>query len=205
MKAALSFLMGLITAGALLLTLSACAGDGSAGTPASTAATANPAASESQVLAEEQGELETVIEAIDPTSRTLTLRTAQGQTTTMKLAPNVDMARIRQGDTLLIGIRQTVSARVLPPGSAVLGASRKAGVAPKEEPGAWSQQLVLVNEITAIDLAANTATVQGADRQPRTIEVKTPEMQQRLHSLKVGDLLELTFTEVFTSRIKRKQ
>lgn len=204
MKAALSSLMGLITAGALLLTLSACAGDGSAATPASTAA-ASPAASESQVLAEEQGELETVIEAIDPTARTLTLRTAQGQTTTMKLAPNVDMARIRQGDTLLIGIRQTVSARVLPPGSAALGASRKAGVAPKEEPGAWSQQLVLVNEITAIDLAANTATVQGADRQPRTIEVKTPEMQQRLHSLKVGDLLELTFTEVFTSRIKRKQ
>lgn len=204
MKAALSSLMGLITAGALLLTLSACAGDGSAATPASTAA-ASPAASESQVLAEEQGELETVIEAIDPTARTLTLRTAQGQTTTMKLAPNVDMARIRQGDTLLIGIRQTVSARVLPPGSAALGASRKAGVAPKEEPGAWSQQLVLVNEITAIDLAANTATVQGADRQPRTIEVKTPEMQQRLHSLKVGDLLELTFTEVFTNRIKRKQ
>ena len=119
MKAALSSLMGLITAGALLLTLSACAGDGSTGTPTSTAA-ASPAASESQVLAEEQGELETVIEAIDPTARTLTLRTAQGQTTTMKLAPNVDMARIRQGDTLLIGIRQTVSARVLPPGSAAL-------------------------------------------------------------------------------------
>ena len=205
MKAALSALMG-FTAGALLLTLSACAGDGSAATPASkmTTVAAGPA-SESQLLAEDQGEMETVIDAVDITQRTVTLRTAQGQTKTMQLAPNVDMARLRQGDTLVIGVRQTVSARVLPPASAALGATRKAGIAPKEEPASWSQQLVLVNEITAIDLAANTATVQGADHQPRTIEVKTPEMQQRLHSLKAGDLLELTFTETFTTRIMRKQ
>lgn len=200
MKATLSPVVGWITAGALALMLSACAAEG--GSEATSAPAVEAAQSDSLMVAEERGEREARIESVDAGQRTVTLRTPKGQAKTIPVPPSIDIDRIHEGDTLVISVHQSLTARVLPPGSAKLGATLKADPPTQGDGGSWTQRLVLVNEITEIDYDAKTATLQGADRQPRKINVKNPEMQARLHSLKVGDLLELTFTEVFASRIK---
>ena len=58
-----------------------------------------------------------------------------------------------------------------------------------------------MDELTAIDLVASTATLRGADGQSRTIAVKDPQMQERMRNLRVGDLVELTYSEAVAAKI----
>ena len=97
----------------------------------------------------------------------------------------------------MIGVYQGAVGTGPTPGSAALGATAAGGsTAPGQQEGrAWGQQLVVVNEVTAIDLVAYTATLRGADGQSRTIAVKDPQMQDRMRNLRVGDLVELTYSE----------
>ena len=60
----------------------------------------------------------------------------------------------------------------------------------------------MVNEVTAIDLDAHTAALRGG--QSRTIAVKDPQMQDRMRNLRVGDLVELTYSEALAAKVLPK-
>jgi hypothetical protein len=62
----------------------------------------------------------------------------------------------------------------------------------------------VVKEVTAVDLVAYTATLRGADGQSRTVAVKDPQMQDRMRNLRVGDLVELTYSEAVTAKVLPK-
>jgi hypothetical protein len=203
MKARPLHRIGLIFVSAMLIALSACSG-GSRTTESPPAARTTP--TEPRLLAEEYAEGEAIVQAVNKTDRTVTLRNAQGQSNTISVPADVDLNRLKKGDTVLIGAYHALSVRVLPPGSAALGATAAVG---STEPGqpegrAWGQQLTVINEVTAIDLAAHTATLRGADGRSRTIAVKDPEMQDRMRNLRVGDLVELTYSEAVAAKILPK-
>ncbi len=202
MKARTLNRIGLIISSAMLIALSACAGDSTKESPP--AARTTP--TEPRLLAQEYVEGEAVVQAVNKTDRTVTLRNAQGQSNTIAVPADVDLNRLKKGDTVLIGVYQTLSLRVLPPGSAALGATAAAGsTAPGQPEGrAWGQQLIVVNEVTAIDLDAYTATLRGADGRSRTIAVKDPQMQDRMRNLRVGDLVELTYSEAVAAKVLPK-
>ncbi|MBK8210235.1 MAG: hypothetical protein IPK78_09910 [Rhodospirillales bacterium] len=203
MKLAALQRVGLAIASVLLLALSACSGNSRTETAAPPARTT---ATEPRLLAEEYVEGEAVVQAVNPVDRLLTLRNERDQSNTIKVPADVDLNRLKKGDTVLFGIYQSLSIRVLPPGSAALGASAAVGsTAPGQPEGrAWGQQLVVVNEITALDLAAHTVTLRGADGQLRMITVKDPEMQERMRNLQVGDLVELTYSESVAAKVLPK-
>lgn len=159
------------------------------------------------ILAEEYIEGEATIQSIDRAKRTLTLRNAEGRTGTVEVPPDVNLERMKPGDEVVIGLFQSLSARVLPPGSAALGATLATGSTAPGEPGgrAWGQQVTVVNAVTAVDLVKHTVTLRGADGSSRTIIVKDPEMQQRLSNLKIGDLIELTYSEAVAARLMPKR
>ena len=196
---------GLIIGSAMLITLSACAGD-SRTTESPPPAAPRTTATEPRLLAEEYVEGEAVVLAVNKPDRTVTLRNAQGQSNTIAVPADVDLNRLKKGDRVLIGVYQTLSLRVLPPGSAALGATAAGGsTAPGQPEGrAWGQQLVVVKEVTAIDLVAYTATLRGADGQTRTVAVKDPQMQDRMRNLRVGDLVELTYSEAVAAKVLPK-
>ena len=205
MKARTLHRIGLTISSAMLIVLSACAGDSrTTESPAAEAPRTTP--TEPRLLAEEYIEGEAVVQAVNKTDRTVTLRNAQGQSNTIAVPADVDLDRLKKGDTVLIGVYQTLSLRVLPPGSAALGATAAAGsTAPGQPEGrVWGQQLVVVNEVTAIDLVAYTATVRGADGQLRTVAVKDPQMQDRMRNLRIGDLVELTYSEAVAAKVLPK-
>jgi hypothetical protein len=205
MKARTLHRIGLIISSAMLIALSACAGD-SRTTESPPPAAPRTTATEPRLLAEEYVEGEAVVLAVNKPDRTVTLRNAQGQSNTIAVPADVDLNRLKKGDRVLIGVYQTLSLRVLPPGSAALGATAAGGsTAPGQPEGrAWGQQLVVVKEVTAIDLVAYTATLRGADGQTRTVAVKDPQMQDRMRNLRVGDLVELTYSEAVAAKVLPK-
>ena len=205
MKARTLHRIGLIISSAMLIALSACTGD-SRTTELSPAAAPRTTPTEPRLLAEEYVEGEAVVQAVNKPDRTVTLRNAQGQSNTIAVPADVDLNRLKKGDRVLIGVYQTLSLRVLPPGSAALGATAAGGsTAPGQPEGrAWGQQLVVVKEVTAIDLVAYTATLRGADGQSRTVAVKDPQMQDRMRNLRVGDLVELTYSEAVAAKVLPK-
>jgi hypothetical protein len=205
MKARTLHRIGLTISSAMLIVLSACAGDSrTTESPAAEAPRTTP--TEPRLLAEEYIEGEAVVQAVNKTDRTVTLRNAQGQSNTIAVPADVNLDRLKKGDTVVIGVYQALSLRVLPPGSAALGATADAGsTAPGQPEGrVWGQQLVVVNEVTAIDLVAYTATVRGADGQLRTVAVKDPQMQDRMRNLRIGDLVELTYSEAVAAKVLPK-
>ena len=206
MKAQVLHRVGLIISSAMLIVLSACAGD-SRTTESPPPAAPRTTPTEPRLLAEEYVEGEAVVQAVNKPDRTVTLRNAQGQSNTIAVPADVDLNRLKKGDTVLLGVYQALSVRVLPPWSAALGATATVGsTAPGQPEGrAWGQQLVVVNEVTAIDLATHTATLRGADGRSRTIAVKDPEMQDRMRNLRVGDLVELTYSETLVAKILPKK
>jgi hypothetical protein len=61
-----------------------------------------------------------------------------------------------------------------------------------------------VAEVTAIDLTNHTVTLRGAGGNSETIAVRNPEVQQRMTTLQVGDLVELTYAEALATRLVPK-
>ena len=204
MKAQVLHRVCLIISSVMLIVLSACAGDSR--TTESPPAAPRTTATEPRLLAEEYVEGEAVVQAVNKANRTVTLRNAEGQSNTIKVPADVNLNRLKKGQTVALGAYQSLSVRVLPPGSAALGATATVGsTAPGQPEGrVWGQQLVVVNEVTAIDLATHTATVRGADGRSRTIAVKDPEMQDRMRNLRVSDLVELTYSEAVAAKILPK-
>jgi hypothetical protein len=153
--------------------------------------------------AEEYVEGEATVVAVNRTDRKVTLQNARGRAITVQVPADVNLNRVTAGDNVLIGLLQSVSARVLPPGSAALGNTLEvASTQPGQPEGrAWGQQLTVVAEITAIDLVNHTVTLRGAEGNSDTISVKNPQMQQRMANLQVGDLVELTYSEALATRL----
>ena len=205
MKARTLHRIGLTISSAMLIALSACTVD-SRTTESSPAAAPRTTPTEPRLLAEEYVEGEAVVQAVNKPDRTVTLRNAQGQSNTIAVPADVDLNRLKKGDRVLIGVYQTLSLRVLPPGSAALGATAAAGsTAPGQPEGrVWGQQLVAVNEVTAVDLVNHTVTLRGANGQSHLITVKDPETQQRMRNLQVGDLVELTYSEAVSAKVMPK-
>jgi hypothetical protein len=164
------------------------------------------APTEPALVAEEYVEGEATVVAVNHAARSVTLSNAQGAVTTVKVPADVDLNRLKVGDTVLIGLFQSLSARVLAPGSAMVGTTVATGSTPPGQASGrvWGQQVNVVAEVTAIDLSAHTVTLRGSDGQARTIAVKDPQMQQRMTNLKVGDLVELAYSEALAARVVPK-
>lgn len=187
----------------LLLAMAGCAHHESSSAAPPPMPTTAAAPEASGFTAEEYVEGEATVVAVNRTDRKVTLQNARGQAITVQVPADVNLNRVTAGDNVLIGLLQSVSARVLPPGSAALGNTLEvASTQPGQPEGrAWGQQLTVVAEITAINLVNHTVTLRGAEGNSDTISVKNPEMQQRMANLQVGDLVELTYSEALATRL----
>ena len=173
-----------------------------ASAPTAVPATAQP----ETVVGEAYAETEATIEAIDTKTRTVTLRAADGKTQTVQPPADVDFTALKKGDVVILGAYQRVSVRALPPGSAPLGVTQGMAAArsqPGETPGrVVAEATRVVSEVTAIDLANNRVTLKGADGSAVTLDVRNPENQRKLQTLKVGDLVEIDLIEAVGVELK---
>lgn len=62
----------------------------------------------------------------------------------------------------------------------------------------------MISEVAAIDIANNTVTLRAADGRLRMLDVKNPDNQRKLKTLKVGDLVQIEFAEAVAVTLKPK-
>lgn len=138
------------------------------------------------------------ITAINHTTRVVTLKDAQGNVEDIVCGPGVKrFNELKVGDSVTFSYHAAVVYQIVKPGekpgAAPAGAAvvRGQGVKPS---GAVTQQKKATVTVEAIDVAAPSVTVKTADGHTMTAQV---EDKKHLEGLKVGDQIEVTFTEAF--------
>jgi hypothetical protein len=145
------------------------------------------------------------VTALDQKTRMITLKTADGKELTTEVSPEVkNLKQVKVGDVLNITYTAAIAFRINPKEAAVTGAATAITTAkPGEKPAATAGNQVTVSAtVQAIDLKANTVTFKGPKGNVRTLAVEDPDNQQRLKTLKVGDIVEFTYTEALTVKVE---
>jgi len=134
------------------------------------------------------------IAAINHTTRVVTLKDAQGNVEDVVCGPEiVRFNELKVGDTVTFSYHAAVVYQIAKPGAKTEAAGaavvRGQGVKPS---GAVTKQSKTTVTIEAIDATAPSVTVRTADGHKMTAQI---EDKKNLEGLKVGDKVEITFTE----------
>ena len=143
-----------------------------------------------------------VIEAIDHSTRLVTLKDSAGLSETMYCGPEVQrFDALKVGDKVTFRYYESVVYAIRKPGSAAKPAESGGIVrTPGTKPGATvSQQMSATVTVNAIDTKAPSITVTSADGRKMSFKVEDPK---NLQGVKVGDQVEVTYTQALVINVK---
>jgi Cu/Ag efflux protein CusF len=166
---------------------------------------ARPAMSQSKTVSSEMKVETGVVEAIDAATRAVTLKKADGTFVTTVAGPDVKrFAELKVGDKVTARYYENVVIRVKVPGesetiSATRGTTGSGQVLPG---GTKAKQVTITATITAIDPAAPSITFTGPNGWKYTSKVQDTEA---LAKVKVGDKVDITWTEAMLVSLERGQ
>lgn len=182
--------------------LTACGGK----PPADTAATApdptaaEPAAAQpAPVRVEETVEVSAIVEAINLENRLVTLRTDDGEITTVQVSEQVrNLPQVKPGDRVTARYYQAIGVQLTNPDSPESATMDLAvdRAAPGERPaGEVGRSLTVPVTIAAVKSEGKVVVIYGEDGLLRVLDVKRPEGQAFARGLKEGDKVQITYTE----------
>ena len=166
-----------------------------------------PAVAYAQKPITESATVETTakIEAIDKTTRLITLRGKDGMTETIYAGPEVKrFDELKVGDTVTFRYYESVVYQIRKPGQAATAPAASGdpkivrGTGPRPG-GTASRQETITVQIKAIDAKVPSVTVLTPDN--RTVIMKV-EDKKNLEGVSVGDKVEITYTEAFVISVK---
>ena len=139
------------------------------------------------------------MKAIDPATRAVTIEGPKG-TTTVHVGKEVkNFGNLKVGDVVNISYYESVAAQIVKgsqkaedPQAATFAYGSPAGMKPSGGVGA---SLTAGVKVEAIDLGTNTVAFKGEDGQTHIVEVKSPNMQKFIRTLKPGYHVNVTFTD----------
>ncbi len=139
--------------------------------------------------------------AIDPATRTVTLKTEDGQMTDVVAGSAVkNFDQIKVGDVVKATYTESIAFQVVPEGTAG-GASQSANRIPG---GAQIDQQVTTSfKVSSVDPATNTLWVTLASGNTKKIQVQDPKAQERLKTLKPGNVVAVTYTESMAIQLEK--
>lgn len=184
-----------------LFILSIAAGGWAAEPAGKSPAQAEPPSWKTSSLVEETA----TVEAIDQSTRMVTLKGSKGDSFTFKAGEEVrNLAQVKVGDEVKFGYYESLAVRVLkegeafpPSGESSAMTRAKAGEKPA---GAVGTETTVNATITAIDKKAKTATLKGENGKSVTV---TPRVPENLDKVKVGDRLVITYTEAVAVKVEK--
>jgi len=149
-------------------------------------------------------ELTTKIEAIDKTARLVTLKDKDGATETIYCGPEVKrFDELKVGDTVTFRYYESIAYAIRKPGQpSSLPAQTGPSVTRSEGPkpgGTIAKQETATVTVKAIDEKVPSITVVTEDA--RTVSLKV-EDKKNLKDVKVGDKVEVTYTEAVMISVK---
>ena len=142
------------------------------------------------------GDKETVtatVEAVEQASRTVVIRTKNGELRTVQLGPNTQIGNIKVGDQVSATYYENIIIRKKPAGEPdvdTLQAAAQRGNA--KAGGSIGVQQAITATITAVDMNAPSISLSG----PRGWSYSSKVQDKKaLEQVKVGDKVDITWTE----------
>ena len=155
--------------------------------------TAGAAGAQSKTLQGESATVTVTIEAIDQSTRTMTVKDAQGVYETLEVPPAFTRFKeLKVGDKITARYYENVVVRLKKPGEAAVdldtGAFTRGQGAPA---GTLAAQRTVTVSVTALDPKAKSITVSGPNGYKYSRRVADKKV---FDQLKVGDRLDMTWT-----------
>ena len=148
------------------------------------------------------------VKAVDMKTRTVTLVGPQGETKTLKVGDQVkNLTQVKPGDTVVARFYDSVAYVVAPaklPEDAM--AIAEAQAAPGERPaGGVGAKIIVTGLVVGVNPVAHTISLVNpppAGGEIRTLTVKTPQYQQMLPQIKVGDTITAVISEALVAAVE---
>ena len=199
-------LLGFCVAVFLPLAGMAAGGSGTSGDSSSGASGRAPGSSASSAAGSASGiaeiaETTAVVESVDVPNRLVTIKDESGAVQTLEVPPEVrNLPQLKAGDRIRARYKVAIATMIKPPGSSGGGITEQTESAsstpPGSKPGGMAQrQITTTIKVKAVDAAKNTLTFEGPRGLTRTVQVKDPSLQAELKKLKVGDDVQVVYTE----------
>jgi Cu/Ag efflux protein CusF len=136
------------------------------------------------------------VESVDQATRTVTLKSSKGETTSFVAGPEVrNLAQLAKGDVVTLEYAQALAVKLAKTTSTTRERSVVEGVeraAAGQKPGGVAiRQVKVVASVEKIDAAKNMVTLRGPQA---TVDLKVQD-PANLKGLKAGDFVEATYTE----------
>jgi hypothetical protein len=166
---------------------------------------ARPAMSQSKTVSSQMRTETGVVEAIDATTRAVTIKKADGTFVTTVAGPDVKrFAEVKVGDKVTARYYENVVIRVKVPGESetISGTRGTTGSEQVLPGGTKAKQMTITATITAIDTAAPSITFTGPNGWKYTSKVQDTEA---LAKVKVGDKVDIVWTEAMLVSLERGQ
>ena len=164
---------------------------------------AGPAMAQSKTVKSEMRTETGTIEAIEASTRTVTLKKADGTFVTTVAGPDITrFAELKLGDTVNVRYYDNVVVRVKQPGEAdvISGARGTTGSEQVLPGGTRAKQLTITATITAIDPNTPSITFTGPNGWKYSSRVQDMEA---LAKVKVGDKVDIVWTEAVLVSVER--
>jgi translation initiation factor IF-1 len=145
------------------------------------------------------------VEAVDPSTRMVTLKGEDGTRTTVQVGPEVrNLAQVRVGDRVVVRYQEALLAEVIKPGTGIVGAGAAVTRAdPGQRPAATvSDTARLPVKIYEVDTVQNIVEVTGPRGFNQRIRVNDPRAREFIRGLKRGDEVEVTVREAFAVSVE---
>lgn len=150
-------------------------------------------------------ELRAVVTGVDQQHRLLALRSDDGSSVVIPVSEVFrDFGKLRVGDAVVVSHTQAIAWQVKPSDKGAPSVTERETLSnprPGEEPGgAVEHAITITTTITAFDVANGTVTLAGSQGRSQTVKVRNPADLERI---RVGDLVDITFTEVRAIAIRQ--
>jgi hypothetical protein len=147
------------------------------------------------------------ITAIDRDKRTATLKNSDGEIKVVKVPMEMkNFDTVRVGDKIDIDYYESVAVKLLPKGAKPSASQSSSGMQ-LGQPGTatGSRETTVSAEIVSIDPQNNKITFKGPQGGIQTVSVSDPDIQKKLPMLKVGQVVQLTYSEAIAASLRKPQ
>jgi hypothetical protein len=142
------------------------------------------------------------ITAIDRSDRTVTLKSDEGDTETITVPSDAKVFdKLKVGEKVDIDYYQSLAVSMAPSGSKPSMSERR-GRSVDMGGGVRGREVTMTAEVVSVDPTANTVTFKGPKGNLRTVHVDNPTLQEKLPTLKPGQVVQFDYTQAIAASIK---
>ena len=144
------------------------------------------------------------ITAIDVPTRLVTLTGQDGDVFEVEAGPEIrNFDKLQVGDVVVANYSESLALEIAAPGTVAPGITGSVSGTPTPGQRKMGRQVTATFKVEAVDAAANKVTLSDGAGNSRIVDVRHPKAQERLKTLKPGEMAVITYTESLALRLEK--